>query len=274
MTFIVNLSVIHTLHPISTNLAAFSAICDRYSNGCCSCWPGLFSWTNYGWVSYQYQTRYAELIEPYKLGRIDTDEFLENLEEIFDFLDDSDLEEETVLVPRTNVHYSTNNKHAILEEAWNAGIALDETTNYRLPSLIAQDEPIYLVSNTNELNVLAIIALLKAQNPQIQFNKNIDLSVTEDRNPIEIAPNIYLCLSYRYQLFKTAQQNTATNPNSTMSLLRHLVENQLETHESDIKVISQYDGDLEEARKLGIPEANLHRADDYFSHGMSEILAF
>jgi hypothetical protein len=272
MTFIVNLSAVHTLLPISTNLAAFADICDRYSEGCCSCWPGLFSWTNYGWVSYHYQTRYAELIEPYKLGQIDSDQFLANLSEIFDFLDDDDLDQGVLLRARKNVHYSTNNKHALLEEAWNASIALDETTNYRLPDLADQNEPVYLVSNTNELNVIAIIALLKAKNPDIQFEETIDLSVTEDRKPIKIAPNIYLCLSYRYQLFKTAEQNTTSNPNSTMSLLRHLVENELATDKADIKVISQYDGDLAEAKNIGIPQANLYRSEDYFKPAISEIL--
>ncbi|CDZ77571.1 hypothetical protein BN59_01855 [Legionella massiliensis] len=276
MPYIVNLSAIHTLHPISTNLDAFTEICNRYSTGCWSgCCPSFFqSWTNYGWVAYQYNMKYQELIEPYRLGQITTDQFLANLAAIFDFLEESDLDQEALTDDESWVYYSNNPVYRILERAWSAGIDLDDSSRYRLPHLTSLREPVFLVSNTNELDALRILALLKAQNPEIKFNKNIDLSIADDKNPIKIAPNIYLCLSYRFQYFKTTEQNESVTRPSTMSLLRYLVEFVLEAHESEIEVISQYEGDLREAEKIGIPKANLHSADDYFSDNLapSEII--
>lgn len=272
MTFIVNLSAIHTLDPVSKNLAAFTEICNRYSKSCFSSCPGLFSWTNHGWVAYQYYSKYKSLIEPYKLGHLDSNQFLENLVTLFSFLHQAELDEDALIEQRLNVHFSSNVKHALLEEAWNAGIRLDETAKDRFPLLVDRQEPVYLVSNSNELNVLAILALLKAQNPTIKFTEDIDLSVTEDQKPIEIAPNIYLCLSYRFRLFKTASQNNSVNPHSTMSLLKHLVENEIKTPKAEIQVVSQFADDLVEAEKIGLPKENLHPANLFFNPLPTEIL--
>jgi hypothetical protein len=251
MVTIVNLSTIHTLHPISTTIKAFVELCNKYSDGYFSSYPGVFGWSNYAWVMTQYQKYDSTLIQPYKLGKISTDEFRQNLLSIFPFMSKLPAEEQRLLV----------------EEAWNASIDIDETTANRFPELVRQSksEPIYLISNTNELNVREIIRLLKQQNPDIEFFDNIDLSVQESKEPIEIAPNIYLCLSYRYQLFKTMTDTRKLNPHSTMSLLNYLVTEQLSTiPRSDIRVVSQYPGDLQEAAKLNIPKTNLLKADDYF----------
>lgn len=272
MTLIVNLSTIHSLYPISTSVRAFAQLCNNYSTGCLTCCPSFFqSGTNFAWVMYQYQTKYKALIEPYKLGKITSRQFLANLLTIFDFLDDDDFVcSVSDSVKIAGCSYEEANL-ALLENAWNAIIGMEDDRVARFATLAerAASEPVYLISNTNELNVNKIIQLLQNNNPEIRFNR-IDCSVVDEKQPIEIAPNIFLCLSYRYQLFKTDSQNRAgANPNSTMSLLRYLVEEQLPLGEKEnIHIVSQYPADLEEAIKLGIDPANTHQDSDYFPKPM------
>ncbi len=265
MPLIVNLSTIHTLYPISTSVTEFAKLCNAGGGGCGGCCPTFFkSWSNYAWVMYQYQTRYAELIEPYKLGRISTEQFLENLAILFQV---SEHNEGAVLIPRGEIRgrYTNDPRLVPLEAAWNSLIGLEENRVPRFPALVSQSEPVYLISNTNELNVFAILTLLREQNPHIQFRSPIDISVMEDNRPIEIADNIFLCLSYRYQCFKTPQQSKQAAPPSTMSLLKYLVEDQLHLSPADVTVVSQYDGDLAEAQRLKIPARNIHKADEFYS---------
>jgi hypothetical protein len=275
MPLIVNLSSIHTLHPASKSVDAFVQLCNRYSSGCFSSCPTLFkSWSNYAWVMYQYSMNDKQLIQPYKLGAINTEQFLRNLLQIFPFLRDVAAEQEGMVGLNGGESYSHQFSLSLLENAWNEIIDLDETRLSRFPSLVAQSqaEPVYLISNTNELNVLKILRLLKEQNPDIRFNGPIDLSVQENKEPIEIAPNIFLCLSYRYQLFKTVTENRNANPHSTMSLLSHLVKEQLSgVATSDIRVVSQFSGDLVEGTKLGIPADNAFHANKFFNDTVLEM---
>ncbi|AHE66195.1 hypothetical protein [Legionella oakridgensis] len=269
MPLIVNLSSIHTLHPISKSVDAFAQLCNRYSAGCFNSCPTFFkSWSNYAWVMYQYSRNDRKLIQPYRLGAIDTEQFLQNLLRIFPFLQDVEAEQEMMIGLNEGESYSREFALSLLENAWNAMIDMDETRASRFPALFeqARTEPVYLISNTNELNVLKILRLLRRQNPDIRFYTPLDLSVRESREPIEIAPNVFLCLSYRYQLFKTMADNRSLNPHSTMSLLNHLIKGQLtSTAVSDIRVVSQFPGDLEEAAKLGIPKENTCHADVFFN---------
>ena len=272
MPLIVNLSSIHTLHPISKSVDAFVQLCNKYSSGCFSSCPTLFkSWSNYAWVMYRYSMNDKQLIQPYKLGAISTEQFLQNLLQIFPFLRDVAVEQEAMVGLNGGESYSHEFALSLLENAWNEIIDLDETRLSRFPMLVTRykAEPIYLISNTNELNVLKILRLLRERNPGIAFITPLDLSVRESKDPIEIAPNIFLCLSYRYQLFKTVIDNHAANPHSTMSLLDHLVKKQLSgVAASDIRVVSQFSGDLAEATKLGIPADNVFHADKFFNNSV------
>ena len=119
-----------------------------------------------------------QLIQPYKLGAINTEHFLENLLQIFPFLRDVAAEQEATVGLNEGESYSHEFALSLLENAWNEIIDLDETRVSRFPTLVAQSqaEPIYLISNTNELNVLKILRLLKKQNPDITFKTPIDLS--------------------------------------------------------------------------------------------------
>ncbi|NDH08605.1 MAG: hypothetical protein EBY16_03115 [Gammaproteobacteria bacterium] len=223
---------------------------------------------------YHYNMQDKQLIEPYKLGAINTQQFLQNLLQIFPFLRDVVAEQEAIVGLNGGESYSHEFALSLLENAWNEIIDLDETRVSRFPALVAQSqaEPVYLISNTNELNVLKILRLLKEQNPNITFNTTIDLSVKENKEPIEISHNIFLCLSYRYQLFKTVTENPSANPHSTMSLINYLIKEQLSGVEtSDIGVVSQFSGDLAEAKKLGIPADNTFHTDEYFNDTVLEM---
>ncbi len=223
---------------------------------------------------YQYSMNDKRLIQPYKLGAINTERFLQNLLEIFPFLRDIAPEQDVMVGLNGGESYSHQFAFSLLENAWNEIIDLDETRASRFPELVAQaqSEPVYLISNTNELNVLKILRLLKKQNPDIAFNTPIDLGVQENKEPIQIAPNIFLCLSYRYQLFKTATENRSTNHHSTTSLLNHLIKEQLSSVKaSDIRVVSQFSGDLAEAAKLGIPVDHVFQADKFFNDTVLEM---
>lgn len=238
MTLIVNLSTIHD-YSIDATVAAFVHLCNRYSNGCLQGMPGFFqNWTNYAWVMAKYKANYASLIEPYKLGEISTETFLDNLSEIFYFMKDIDKE------TRSN----------LLSKAWNASIKLNEKTEDRLSQLVekAKTETVYLISNTNELNVHAIVDLLKTHNLDTDFVDDIDISINHSQEPIEILPNIYLCLSYRYGAFK--EQSA-----STVSLLDHLSDN----CPSPRTLVSQYPGDLKKGAQLGLE--NILSSDDFYA---------
>lgn len=217
---------------------------------------------------YQYSMNDKRLIQPYKLGAINTEQFLQNLLQIFPFLRDVAAEYEPMVGLNGGESYSHEVALSLLENAWNELIDLDDTRFSRFPALVTQSqkEPIYLISNTNELNVLKILRLLRTQNPGIAFKIPLDLSVRESKEPIEIAPNIFLCLSYRYQLFKTVTENRRVNPHSTMSLLNYLVSNQLsDVAISKICVVSQFSGDLAEAIRLGILADHAFHADQFFN---------
>jgi len=274
MAVIVNLSTILTLRPDSTSIDKFAKICDSYAHGCLSGLRHASSFfknpvhqVNYAWVKLQYRLKFNELIKPYEQGLITTPQFLQNLKSIFNFLDDVEelnAEDKQMLKEQANL-FSTDPKLALLETAWTETIGIEEEHAARFPGLIEKnkDEPIYLISNTNELYVRKIIALLKQQNPSIKFFDPIDLSVKaeSDTTPIEIAKNVFLCLSYRYGKFKTEDQH----PPTTMSLMKHLVTQQLRLPLEQVEVISQFPGDLAEASALQISDWNIHTDTDYFA---------
>ncbi|TAL65023.1 MAG: hypothetical protein EPN84_02250 [Legionella sp.] len=260
MPLIVNLSTIHTLHPIKKSVDAFAQLCNDYSDGSLSCCPTFFrSWSNYAWVMYQYQTHDRSLIQPYRLGAVTTPQFLSQLQGLFPFLNDLSNDQDSLR--------STDTAVSLLEDAWNASIDLDQTRVGRLATLMNQGEPIYLISNTNELNVRRILQLLRQHYPEIQWKKGVDISVQENKEPIEIAPNIFLCLSYRFQLFK----NRSDTPNSTTSLIQHLVNGHLAESKEHIRVISQFPGDLAEASRLGIAASQIFPAEQFYNEDALKI---
>ncbi|ARG97153.1 hypothetical protein [Legionella micdadei] len=237
MPYIINLSTIHA-YSIDETVSAFAKICNKYSRGCLQCTPHFFrNGTNYLWVMAQYKWHYKSLIEPYKLGRISTEQFLDNLAQIFYFLNGMDIDR----------------RNNLLREAWNASIQMNEMTRERFVQVMemAKTEPVYLISNTNELNIQAVLDCFRQNFPELSFNERIDTNIKDDKNPVEILPNVFLCLSYRYKAFKTEYPTTG-----------NLLEELIQHTGRHVTVVSQYENDLKKASELGVTET--HKAQDFF----------
>lgn len=245
MGLIVNLSTTHD-YSINEIISAFVKLCNQYSQGCLQCMPGFFqTGTNTGWVTFKYKWHYKSLIEPYRLGKIETPEFLDNIGEILYFMKDLPREE----------------RNHLFISAWNASIKMEHTQD-RLRELVerAETEKVYLISNTNELNVQAILALFKKEYPDLKFAEEIDISIKDSHEPVEILPNIYLCLSYRFQTFKSE------NVTTTVSILEELVTT---NPDEEFTVVSQYSGDLNKAKELGI--SDIQKAEEFYSSERSSL---
>lgn len=303
MRIIVNLSSLHTLYPINTSVKAFTELCNRYSPDWqitryaknldyCLCNMGFFGATakwveptlNWGWVVGNNLANHylgKAIIDSYKLGKINTKQFLEELLNVFYFMKDTNIRFKQEDIDRvwsqrqylislqglinkeslTHQHIAT----ALLEDAWNTMVDYKSEDEDKLNQLIQQMQSdrneIYIISNTNELQVSKIIYLLRQHHPQIKWKEKIDISSVSSDQPVEIAPSIYLYLSYRVGAYKTSQDNKAASNNSTPALLRSLID-KLKCDKSEIRVISQFTKDLTEAKGMGIQ--NIYQAKDYY----------
>lgn len=237
---IINLSSIFKLKKIIPDgLKPFVELCNNYSKSSCLCSGTLFRTSNYLWVLAQFYA-HQQLINNYKLGKMSNDDFLTALLDIFYFLKDN----KKIDDPKT-----------LLANAWNNIIDWDEESTDRLNQILdlaKAGEQIYLVANTNALNIEKIISLFATHAPHIQWNPNI-LQANQDQNrnqnapSIEIAPNIHLCLSYRYGLFKEG----------TPGLIKELAQQV----KNIVAVISQFPKDWTYAQELGLPT---QAADDFY----------
>ena len=108
-------------------------------------------------------------------------------------------------------------------------------------------EAVYLISNTNPLNIEKILSIFERSHPDIHWDKEAvhrgALSA-----PIAIAPNVYLCLSYQYGLFKEG----------TPGLLKAVSDQVKEK----VTVVSQYPKDREIAKNL---ELTCMAADEFYA---------
>lgn len=184
----------------------------------------------------KYKANYKALIEPYKLGKITTNAFLDNLATIFYFLSE---------VPRET-------RDEILSSAWNSSISLDDETEKRILLIIekSKTQPVYLVLNTNELNMMAILKIFQERFPA-KCREGIDISIKDSQEPVEVMPNIYLCLSYRYCAFKDGNNSTA----SLLEQLHHKLP-------GEMSVVSQFQPDLDKAKEMGVDYVE---ADDFYT---------
>ncbi|WP_342146573.1 hypothetical protein [Rickettsiella endosymbiont of Aleochara curtula] len=212
-TYIVNLSAIHKLKPISEVLNQFADLHYTYAQS----WLG--KWYSKMWVSLKYLSLNRS-INDYKLGKVDTDTFISKLKEIFYFIP------------------ADKNPEKLLEAAWNSLIAWDIESTARLKSVLDKNKPIYFISNTNPLNIKKIIQLFQDNCPN-----DWQLPEETEAKPLAIAKNFYLCPSYLFKEFKEG----------TPGLISDLVDRFLkETKPENILLVSQYQPDLAKAEALGI----------------------
>lgn len=279
MPKIINLSAIHTLQPIHHGVSAFARLCDKYSKSIFSCCPSFFNHsTNYAWVMYQYYQSLNTLINPYKLGRLTTKDFFTGLLKMFPFMENSNLgicEED---IQRLNSNkaslYSLRNTvnpsmldyaKALLEEAWNSIITFTDEDVAKVQKLFEEGNDIYLMSNTNELNVFKILQWLQTNFPnEVDLNLNFpNITQQEELLVLQIGSGKNLVVSYLYHTCKTAEDNSrARVPNTTPTLLQAIVSYVFKGSLDDLTVISQYPKDLEAAAKLNIPK--IYLAGEYF----------
>lgn len=245
MPLIVNLSSTHTLLPISSGIAAFAALRDQYNPSCCHNFFTRFC--SKAWVALKLQINQKSLINPYKSGQMDTDTFLTKMLEIFYFLRN----------PHNTLLQDDEQAKELLKDAWNSMIQFDEKDADKIRQLLQTQEKIYLISNSNPLHIHRYLELFRHYLPDAlyEFPRSVPGS-----SLIEIGPNLFLAVSYDLQACKTAT-DTQEYGMTTMSILRQLM-GQLDPQTTT--VVSQFDKDLQEAKKLGIPAAHVHSAKDYY----------
>lgn len=289
MTAIVNLSAIHTLRSIYQGADAFAVLCDKYSNSVFSGCSSFFSHgANYAWVMYRYNQSLNTLINPYKLGRHTTEEFLEDLLKIFPFMADENLKISATDIERLKENKASfwslhnidepNRLHyakALLEEAWNSIIAFTKEDEKKLRTLLKKETgPIYFISNTNELNVFKIRHWLCTtfQN-DFSISLNNSIIVQNDFPMLEIGPEKYMALSYICHTYKTNidNDNAQVVPSTTPSLLQAMAINVFQGNLGSITVISQYEKDCAAANRLGID--NTYSASEYFQNSPQETIS-
>lgn len=279
MPKIINLSAVHTLQSIHHGISAFARLRDKYSSSTFSCCPSFFNHgANFAWVMYQYQKSLNTLINPYKLGHLTTEAFLNGLLEMFPFMTNPNLEISGADMQRLNDNkaslYALRNvdgpsvpdyAKALLEEAWNSIITFSDEDVAKIEKLFNEEGDIYFMSNTNELNVFKILQWLQNHLPN-KVNLNLDSPKITSKGTLpvlQIGSEAHLVVSYLCHTYKTEQDNTnAQVPKTTPHLLQAIVSNVFSGRVDNIVVVSQYPKDLESAEALGINSAQL--AGDYF----------
>lgn len=284
-----------TSHPA---LRAFVSLSYKYSEISWSCCRSRFFTTlsHLSWVIAMFM-QHGALINAYKMGRsvrmrgelinVTTDVFLEEMLRIFGFLNDADFMDDDIRriydkkdflfslrgIPNiSDMRYEDfvlaidGNKSkiakALLEEAWNSIIDFTaaDTEKWRILQNLSQDgTPIYLISNSNELNVLAILSKL-LESGCISRMPDSMIASPDGPSIIQIPDTqIFLCLSFNFGCFK------ADGATGTPGIIRKLVDD-FDIGVCDVEFISQFAGDLHEAEAIGTPPNQLHRAEDFFAH--------
>lgn len=170
--YIINFSTTHN-YDFAKTFAKFIEICTKHRDKTLSAVHD-----DQAWIISLYQNNYEKLIKPYNLGQFSTEAFLDALESLFKFKDE------------------VEGKRDMLRAAWNSSIHLSNARKDRLSQVreLAKISKVYLVSDTNKLNIDAIFALY----PEIDKESIKDkIAIAEDKNPVEIFPNVFFCLSYR-----------------------------------------------------------------------------
>ncbi|MFZ0219661.1 MAG: hypothetical protein WAL30_05600 [Candidatus Aquirickettsiella sp.] len=211
--YIVNLSTIHGLAPISDVLNKFAKLHYDYAKSSLH-----FKWYSKLWASLKYLTLKGAINE-YKLGEINTEVFISQLHAIFNFL-------------------PTEQSTELLQQAWNSLINWDAKSTARLKTLLNKNLPIYFIANTNPLHIQKIIDFFN-QNSGINWQVPGQTQV----EPLKIADNFYLFPSYLFKEFKEG----------TPGLISHVMENlPKEIKQENRLLVSQYKPDLDKATALGI----------------------
>ena len=211
--YILNLSTLPELAPIDSVLDNFSKLHYDYANS----WLH-YAWYSKLWISYHYFTMNGAMND-YKLGKINTDRFISQLQEIFYFL-------------------PPENSAELIKNTWNSLIVWNAQASQRLNYVLEKNQVVNLISNTNELNIQKIKQHFeRATQKKWGWQKQ-----TSGEYHFQVFENVRLMTSYENGVYKTE------------GLLERLVTQLVsEGHQRElITLVSQYQADLDKAKTLGI----------------------
>ncbi len=233
---------------------------------------GTFSAPIYsvGWVISQINW---PLISQYKTGKMTTDHFLGELLKSFPFLAETDFsldvkerlfnKQEKLLtlhdVSKLEELTSALIAKALLEEAWLARMQFDQATDSNLNYFFdrEKDNNVYIISNSNEMDVRETMQYLRIMYPSIAWCNPNELSkliqipeeAWEQGIPVTTDGSIKLYLSYTHHAFKTGCADES--PMKTDALLELLINKEkLDVHQ--VTLISQWSKDRDMGKKLNI----------------------
>jgi hypothetical protein len=289
-----------TEHPA---LKGFLDLCQSYSGSIADtlcCHSSFFGkvW-NFGWLIKEF-IAHGELIQAYKANRmypvngmfvqVTTDIFLDQLLSIFNFLrhvrfKESDLvriydkrktlysfsklpeisKQEFLARPVT---FQTEIAKALLEEAYNKVVEYTEQDSQKwnyLFSQVAPGTPVYLISNSNELNVMAFLhGLLEAGHIKSMPDTLIALPDERGLPTVRIpGTEIFLCLSFNFCGLKGDDHHSGTPGIISTLLTRH--------HAARTIVLSQIPDDLRYAALAFVPDHNRFSADTFYASAAANL---
>ena len=268
---IVNLSCVIQPQSIDTVLHNFASLLDERDQKNRVCCPILLGHQiNYFYVKYLLWKHTETLINPYKLGGITTEEFIEGLFHLFNPINEDNEAAHLNVISRES-----------LTNIWNSMIVWDESAAARLDKLLdnrIEGDMVVFISNTNELHALKNIELFTTHyspspnvtlinaspSPSFPFFKSAE-KMDERLLPIHTMQGVYLAASYKFGTFKAVEDKKQQNI-STPTLIRYLIE-LLPTSLSprNIIIVSNYPKDLAEAmRHNKILANNCYSSDGYF----------
>jgi len=243
---------------------------------------GTFSAPIYsvGWVISQINW---PLISQYKTGKVTTDNFLGKLLKSFPFLEETEFsvdvkerlfnKQEKLLslrdVSKPEELTSTSIAKALLEEAWLARMQFDQITDDNVNHFFDREKnnKVYIISNSNEMDVRETIQYLRAMYPSIAWCDPNELSkllrvseeAWEQGIPVTRDGSLKLYLSYTHHAFKTGCADE--NPMRTDALLQLLIEKE-KLDVNQVTLISQWSKDRAMGNQLNIK--NILEANAYF----------
>lgn len=227
---------------------------------------------SYGWIVSQIDWK---LISLYKIGKIKTKTFLNELLNVFPFLRDANFSEEIkdnlfknkenlISICDLSSSEELTNEHialALLEQAWLARMQFSEETDRKAQYFFDEntDETVYIISNSNEMDCRATIQYLRTTYPSLPWLSDQELDSAlqipdQELNggiPLTVDGHLKLYVSYTHQAFKTGRADE-TNM-TTANLLGKLVQ-QEKIDLDKTKLISQWRGDRDMATTLNMRE--------------------
>jgi hypothetical protein len=234
--YILNLSTIHALLPISKVLDNFAQLYYDYG----SQWlyfEFLRKFYSKVWVIFKYLAMSGS-INDYKLGKINSEPFIQQLQTIFSFLPNDQSKE-------------------LLTKAWDSLIVWNEESIKKLAYLTErlkkEGTKCYLITNSNQLHIKKIkfdIQNATQGEREWQWEKE-----KVENNTFQVSGNVALMTSYENEIFKSD------------GLIKNLVQQLLEKEayrDKKITLISQYPADLDCAARLNINKEQ--PKDFFFSH--------